>query len=134
MPTFDLTVLLTKFYYIILRFRSKKGEGIYSPETEEKLAPVGSDVATVFVFILSFSNHSFFSSFSNASIFSILRRIISPSRFFKKACCLLQHPIKHSLPGYDLHAWLDRIGRPLNTRHSGSYYYVTVHASRRLNR
>ena len=55
MPTFDLIILLTKFYYVISRFRSKENEGIHSPEAEEELVPVGSDVAIVFVFAFFFS-------------------------------------------------------------------------------
>ena len=72
------------------RSRSKKSESTHSSETEKELAPVGSDVATVFASALSFSNRSSFSSFFNASIFSTLRRIISPSRFLRKACCFLR--------------------------------------------
>ena len=90
MPAFNLIILLTKFYYAILRFRSKKGENIHSSETEKKLAPVGSDVATVLASAFSFNNRSFFFNFFNAFIFSILRRIISPSRFLRKVCCFLK--------------------------------------------
>ena len=90
MPTFGSTILLTKFYYVISRFRSKKGEGIYSPEIEKKLAPIGSDVAIVLASAFSFNNRSSSSSFSNAFMFLTLRRTISLSRFFRKACCFLK--------------------------------------------
>ena len=90
MPTFGSIILLTKFYYVISRSRSKKGEDIQSLETEKKLAPVGSDVATVLASAFSFNNRSSSSSFSNAFIFLILRRIISPSRSLKKAYCFLK--------------------------------------------
>ena len=55
MPAFGLIILLTKFYYTVLKSRSKKNENIYLSETEKKLVPVGSNVATVFAFVLSFS-------------------------------------------------------------------------------
>ena len=79
-----------KFYCAVFRFfnfRSKKNEKIHSSEIEKKLIPVNSNVATVLAFAFSFNNYSSFSSFSNIFIFLILRRTISPSRFFKKACC-----------------------------------------------
>ena len=87
MSAFNLTVLLTKSYCVILRFRSKKGESTHSSEAEEKLIPKDSDLATVFASILFFNNRSSFFSFSNVFIFLTLRRIISSSRFLKKACC-----------------------------------------------
>ena len=90
MSAFNLIILLTKFYCAILRFRNKKNEEIQSSETEEKLIPIGSDVATVLASAFSFNNRSFFSSFSNVSIFLILRRIISLLRFLRKACCFLK--------------------------------------------
>ena len=90
MPAFNLTVLSAKFYCTVSRFRSKEGDGTQSSETEKKLAPVGSNVAIVLASAFSFSNHSFFFSFSNVFIFSTLRRIISPSRSFRKICYFLR--------------------------------------------
>ena len=90
MPAPDSIILLIKFNCAVFKFsnfRSKKGERFHSPRTEEELVLMGSDVATVLVSALSFSKRFFFSSFSNASIFSILRQIISPLRSLKKACC-----------------------------------------------
>ena len=83
MPAFNSTVSLTKSYYTISKFRNKKNENTHSPEAEEKLIPVGSDVAIVFVFAFFFSNRSFFFSFSNVFIFLTSRRIISLVRFFR---------------------------------------------------
>jgi len=75
----------TKPHCATSKSRSNEGDGNQSQEVEEELAPVGSDVATVLASALSFSNRSSSSSFSNDSIFSTPRRIISPARFSRNS-------------------------------------------------